>query len=64
MGNLSEGKECHMLVGLGLILLLLGLFVGGVHVLFTIGLIVLIVGVVLYFFGGAPSTRGRRGYWW
>ena len=35
------------MVVLGLILLLLGLFVVGLHVLVTIGVIVLIVGLVL-----------------
>lgn len=48
------------MIVLGLILLLLGLLVAGLHVLFVIGLILLLVGLVLNFAGG--GVGGRRWY--
>ena len=46
------------MIGLGFILLILGLLVAGLHVLVTIGIILLVVGLVLNFvpIGG----RSRR----
>jgi Family of unknown function (DUF6131) len=47
----------------GLILLLIGL-VTGIGILWTIGVILLIVGAVLWILGAAGhSVRGRRHYW-
>jgi hypothetical protein len=48
---------------LGLILLILG-FVFGISILWTIGIIVLVVGAVLWLLGsmGRP-VAGRRWYW-
>lgn len=37
------------MIALGLVLIILGLIVGGAHVLFTIGVIVLLLGLVLNF---------------
>lgn len=48
------------MIALGLILLILGLVVSGLHVLFTIGVILLLVGLVLNF---VPMGGGRRRVW-
>jgi hypothetical protein len=48
------------MIVLGLVLLLIGLLVSGAHILFTIGLIVLIVGLVLNF---VPMGGTRRRVW-
>jgi hypothetical protein len=53
-----------MLIAAGLILILLGIFVGGLKILLTIGIVVGVVGLVFYFVGGPPANRGRRGYWY
>ena len=48
---------------LGLVLLLLGFFLG-VPILWTIGIILIIVGVVLMILGSAGRPVGGRRYWW
>jgi len=48
---------------LGVVLLLIG-FVAGIPILWTIGLVVLVVGVVLFLLGSAGrAVGGRRHYW-
>jgi hypothetical protein len=48
---------------LGLILLLLGIALG-VGILYTLGIILLVVGVVLYLLGSTSrAVGGRRHYW-
>ncbi|MFC9294555.1 DUF6131 family protein [Streptomyces sp. NPDC057011] len=48
---------------LGVILLILG-FVFGISILWTIGLILVLVGVVLWVLGGVGhAVGGRRHYW-
>jgi hypothetical protein len=48
---------------LGLILLLVGL-VAGISILWTIGLILVVVGAVLWILGGmGHAVAGRRHYW-
>jgi len=47
----------------GVILLIIG-FVAGIPILWTIGLVVLVVGVVLFLLGSAGrAVGGRRHYW-
>ena len=47
----------------GVILLIIGL-VAGIPILWTIGLVVLVVGVVLFLLGSAGrAVGGRRHYW-
>ena len=48
------------MIALGLILLILGAVVSGLHVLLTIGLILLLVGLVLNF---VPMGGERRRVW-
>lgn len=48
------------MIALGLILLILGLLVAGLHVLVAIGVIVLLVGLVLNF---VPVGGTRRRVW-
>ena len=48
------------MITLGLILLILGALVGGLHVLMTIGLVLLLVGLVLNF---VPMGGERRRVW-
>lgn len=45
------------MIALGLIFLILGLLVAGLHVLFVIGLILLLVGLVLNFVPIGGGTR-------
>lgn len=61
-GECSSSGETEVLV-LGLILLLLGYFLH-ISILWTIGLILLIVGAILWILGavGRP-VGGRRHYW-
>lgn len=61
-GECSSSGEIEVLV-LGLILLLLGYFLH-INILWTIGLILLIVGAILWILGavGRP-VGGRRHYW-
>jgi hypothetical protein len=48
---------------LGVLLLLLGLFIG-VKILVTIGVVLLIIGIVLLLVGTfGPGVGGRRHYW-
>ena len=47
----------------GVVLLIIGL-VAGIPILWTIGLVVLVVGVVLFLLGSAGrAVGGRRHYW-
>ena len=48
------------MIALGLVLIILGLVVASAHVLFTIGIIVLLVGLVLNF---VPMGGSRRRVW-
>ncbi|GHE57599.1 DUF6131 family protein [Streptomyces vinaceus] len=51
------------MIVLGVILLILG-FVFGISILWTIGLILVLVGVVLWILGAVGhSVGGRRHYW-
>ncbi|HEY5455739.1 MAG TPA: DUF6131 family protein [Acidothermaceae bacterium] len=51
------------MIVLGVVLLLIG-FVAGIPILWTIGLVVLVVGVVLFLLGSAGrAVGGRRHYW-
>jgi hypothetical protein len=52
------------MIVLGLILLILGLVVSGLHVLFVIGLILLVIGVVLALLGAAGRQVGGRRHWY
>jgi len=54
-------KEGFMLI-LGLILLLLG-FLLGVPVLWTIGIVLLIIGAVLFLLGSTGRAVGGRRHW-
>ncbi len=48
---------------LGLILLLLG-FALGISILYTLGVILLIIGVVLYVLGSTGRAVGGRQHWY
>lgn len=48
---------------LGLVLLVLGLLFG-IHLLFIIGVIIAVIGLILLAFGGANHTVGGRRYWY
>jgi hypothetical protein len=51
------------MIVLGIILLIIG-FVVGVPILWTIGLILVIVGVVLWLLGSAGREIGGRRHWY
>jgi len=58
----SDGERNAMLV-LGVILLLIGLF-AHIAILWTIGIILLIVGAVLWILGSTGRPVGGRRYWY
>jgi hypothetical protein len=47
---------------LGIILLILGFFLH-IHILWTIGIVVLIIGVVLFIIGATGHAVAGRRYW-
>jgi hypothetical protein len=53
-----------MMIALGLILLILGLVIAGLHVLFVIGIILLVIGLVLAALGAAGRQVGGRKHWY
>jgi hypothetical protein len=52
-----------VVIALGVILLILG-FVFGISILWTIGLILLVVGLVLWLLGAAGHAVGGRKHYW
>lgn len=52
------------MIVLGVILLVLGLLVAGLHILFTLGIILIVVGVLLELGGGLGYTAFGRRHWW
>jgi hypothetical protein len=58
----ADGENRRMIL-LGLILLIIGLLLG-VGILYTIGLVLIVVGAVLWILGAmGRSVGGRRHYW-
>ncbi|WP_253277267.1 DUF6131 family protein [Rhodococcus sp. RD6.2] len=51
------------MIVLGLILLLIG-FLTGISILWTIGIVLIIVGVVLWILGATGRAVGGRKYWY
>ena len=52
------------MIALGVILLIIGLIVAGLHVLVVLGLILLVVGVVLALLGTTGRAVGGRKHWY
>ena len=48
---------------LGVLLLVLG-FVLGINLLWTLGIVLVVIGVVLFALGGLGHPVGGRNYWW
>jgi hypothetical protein len=48
---------------LGIILIVVGLLIPGLHILFTIGAILAVIGLVLLLLHGAGHGLGGRHYW-
>jgi Family of unknown function (DUF6131) len=48
---------------LGIILLIIG-FVAGIPILWTIGIILCVIGLILLLLGNAGRTFGGRRYWY
>jgi hypothetical protein len=59
-----EGRRNSQVIGLGLILLVVGLLFD-IGILWTIGVILLVVGLILWVLGSllARPVYGRRHYW-
>lgn len=51
------------MISVGLILLILGL-IFGIGVLWTLGIVLLVVGAVLWAFGAAGRPIGGRAHYW
>jgi hypothetical protein len=61
-GRVDEGKTPPMII-LGLILLILGIVLG-IGILYTIGIVLIVVGAVLWLLGSVDrAVGGRRHYW-
>jgi len=60
--RVEQDQEAHMII-LGLILLILG-WVLGISILWTIGNIVLIIGIVFLVLGKTGRAVGGRKYWY
>jgi hypothetical protein len=58
----ASGADAGMIV-LGVVLLLLGLLLGS-PILWTIGIIVLVVGAVLWLLGSIGRPVGGRSHYW
>ena len=52
------------MIVLGIILLLAGLFIKGLSILVTIGVIVLVIGAILAVAGGIGHAVGPRRHYW
>jgi hypothetical protein len=52
------------MIVLGIILLVIGLLVSGLHILFVLGLILLVIGVILALLGAAGREVGGRRHWY
>jgi len=48
---------------LGVLLLVLG-FVLGINILWTLGIVLLVIGVLLLVLGSVGHPIGGRNYWW
>lgn len=51
------------MIGLGLLLLILG-FVFGISILWTLGIILLVIGVILAILGSMDRAVGGRRHWY
>ena len=60
--NLTDQKEFHVIV-LGIILLIIG-FVAKVAIIWTIGIILVVVGAILALLGMAGREIGGRSHWY
>jgi len=55
-------KEVPLMIALGAILLIIG-FIAKISILWTLGIILLLVGVVLAVLGGTGRRVGGRAHW-
>lgn len=51
------------MIFIGLVLLVIG-FVVGIHILWVLGLIALVIGLILLACGGFGRPVGGRSWWW
>jgi hypothetical protein len=51
------------MIALGVVLLILG-FVFGIHLLWSLGVILLVIGAVLWILGSVGRPVARRRYWY
>ena len=52
------------MIVLGILLLVVGLLVAGLHILFTLGIVLIIIGVILELSGGLGYPIGNRRHYW
>lgn len=51
------------MIALGIILLLIGL-IGGIGILWTIGIVLIVIGAVLWILGSTGRAVGGRAHWY
>jgi hypothetical protein len=61
--NIPPVKRSKVMLIVGLILLLLGIFLS-VPILYTIGIILLVIGAVFWILGSVGRPVGGRKYWY
>jgi membrane protein implicated in regulation of membrane protease activity len=62
-GSVDTGEGKPPMIILGLILLILGIVLG-IGILYTIGIVLIVVGAVLWLLGSMDrAVGGRRHYW-
>ena len=64
LGGFTYTQPEVSVIALGVILLIIGLIVAGLHVLVVLGLILLVVGVVLALLGTTGRAVGGRKHWY
>jgi hypothetical protein len=52
------------MIALGVILIILGLVFPGLHILWTLGIVLLVVGAVLWILGSVGRPVAGRRYWY
>jgi len=58
----ADGRQGGKMIVLGIILLILG-FALSIHILWTIGVILLVIGAILFLLGRTGRPVGGRAHW-
>jgi uncharacterized membrane protein HdeD (DUF308 family) len=59
----GSAKEAFKMIVLGIVLLIIG-FIAHIPILWTLGVVVLVIGAVLFLLGSAGHALGGRRHYW